>query len=74
MVAAAMRLRPSRLIIAGIDLYRHPDGKYPGATAEENRYDDIHHRDVDLAFIRMALDQFGGEVTILSDQLRSALA
>ena len=74
MIATAVLLRPSRLIIAGIDLYRHPDGKYPGATDEPNRYDDIHHRDVDLAFIRAALNQFGGDVTILSDQLRSALA
>ena len=74
MVAAAVLLRPSRLIIAGIDLYRHPDGKYPGAADEPNRYDDIHHRDVDLAFIRTALDQFGGDATILSEQLRSALA
>ena len=73
MVAAAVLLQPSRLIIAGIDLYLHPDGKYPGATAEPNQYDDIHHRDVDLAFIRTALGQFAGEATILSDQLRSAL-
>lgn len=74
MVAAAVLLQPSRLIIAGIDLYLHPDGKYPGAPGEPNRYDDIHHRDVDLAFIQAALDRFGGDVTILSEQLRSALA
>lgn len=74
MIAAAVLLRPSRLIIAGIDLYLHPDGKYPGIAAEPNRYDDIHHRDVDLAFIRAALGQFGGEVAILSEQLRAALA
>ena len=74
MVAAAVLLRPSRVIIAGIDLYLHPDGKYPGATDEPNRYDDIHHRDVDLAFIRAALDQFDGDATILSEQLRSVLA
>ena len=74
MVAAAVLLQPSRLIIAGIDLYLHPDGKYPGAAGEPNRYDDIHHRDVDLAFMQAALDRFGGDVTILSEQLRSALA
>jgi len=74
MVATAALLRPSHLIIAGIDLYLHPDGKYPGATDETNQYDDIHHRDVDLAFIRTALDQFGGDAKILSEQLRSALA
>lgn len=74
MVAAAVLLQPSRLIIAGIDLYRHPDGKYPGAPNEPNRYDDIHHRDVDLDVIRAALDQFSGNATILSEQLRCALA
>ena len=73
MVAAAVLLRPAQLTIAGIDLYLHPDGKYPGATAELNRYDDIHRRDVDLAFIRVALDHFDGHTTILSEQLRSAL-
>jgi hypothetical protein len=73
MVAAAVLLRPSHLIIAGIDLYRHPAGRYPGATLELNRYDDIHHRDTDLAFIRLALDRFGGDTTILSEPLRSAL-
>jgi hypothetical protein len=74
MVAAAVLLRPSRLIVAGIDLYLHPDGKYPGATVEPNRYDEIHHRDVDLAFIRAALSQFDGDVAILSEQLQRALS
>ncbi len=74
MVAAAVLLRPSRLIIAGIDLYRHPEGKYPGASDERNGYDEIHHRDIDLAFMRAALDRLGGVATILSEQLRSALA
>jgi hypothetical protein len=74
MVAAAVLLRPSRLIVAGIDLYLHPDGKYPGATGEPNRYDEIHHRDVDLAFIRAALGQFDGDAAILSEQLQRALS
>lgn len=74
MVAAAVLLRPSRLIVAGIDLYLHPDGKYPGSTAEPNRYDEIHHRDVDIAFIRAALGQFDGDIAILSEQLQRALS
>ena len=73
MVAAAVHLRPSRLAIAGIDLYQHPDGKYPGTAGETNDYDAIHHRDVDLAFIRAALNQFEGETEIFSRQLRTAL-
>ena len=74
MLAAAIQLRPSRLTIAGIDLYLHPHGKYADATDEANEYDAIHHRDVDLAFIRAALDGFDGEVDIRSQQLRAALA
>jgi hypothetical protein len=74
MLAAAIHLRPSRLMIAGIDLYLHPRGKYPGAAGEANEYDAIHHRDIDLAFIHAALDSFDGEVDILSQQLRNALA
>lgn len=74
MLAAAVHLRPSRLTIAGIDLYLHPLGKYPDATGEANEYDAIHHRDVDLAFIRAALEGFDGEVDIRSPQLRAALA
>lgn len=74
MLAAAIQLRPSRLMIAGIDLYLHPHGKYPGATGEVNEYEAIHHRDIDLAFIRAALDSFDGAVDIRSLQLRTALA
>lgn len=73
MLAAAVHLRPSRLTIAGIDLYLHPHGKYPDATGEANEYDAIHHRDVDLGFIRAALDGFDGKVDIRGPQLRSAL-
>jgi hypothetical protein len=73
MLAAAVQLQPSRLVIAGIDLYLHPDGKYPGSTNEANNYDPIHDRDTDLTFIRASLDQFDGEVDIQSMQLRSAL-
>ena len=73
MVAAAVQLRPKRLAIAGIDLYLHPDGKYPGSRDEPNSYDSIHDRDVDLDFIIAALRGFTGEVEILSPQLRSTL-
>lgn len=74
MLAAAIQLRPSRLIIAGIDLYLHPHGKYPGETDEPNQYDAIHDRNIDLGFIRAALDHFDGEVDIQSWPLQSALA
>lgn len=73
MVAAAAQLRPARLAIAGIDLYRHPAGKYPGEIAEANAYDAIHSRETDLAAIGLSLAHFQGEVTIIGDALRAAL-
>lgn len=73
MIGAATELRPDRLVIAGIDLYRHPAGKYPGSSGELNEYDAIHRREVDLDFIRAALDRFEGEVEILSEQLQTSL-
>jgi hypothetical protein len=74
MIAAAAQLQPRRLVIAGIDLYQHPAGKYPGEVAEANNYDSIHSRDNDLEVIALALAVFPGEVLVVGDQLRTALA
>lgn len=74
MIAAAIALAPRRIVIAGIDLYDHPSGKYPGMPDETNAYDDIHDRTVDLEVIRLALNSFAGEATILSEKLHQALA
>lgn len=73
MIAAAVQLRPANLTIAGIDLYRHPAGKYPGETAEANDYDAIHSRENDLEAIRLALSGYAGTLTLVGDQLRAAL-
>ncbi len=73
MIAAAAQLQPARLVIAGIDLYRHPAGKYPGAATEANDYDDIHSRENDLAAISAALAQYGGELVVIGDALRAAI-
>lgn len=74
MIAAAAQLHPARLVIAGIDLYQHPAGKYPGATAEANDYDAIHSRENDLAAIALALAQYGGEIVVIGEALRAAIA
>lgn len=74
MIAAAAQLQPRRLVIAGIDLYQHPAGKYPGEAVEANDYDAIHSRDNDLEAIALALAVFPGEVLVIGDQLRAALA
>jgi hypothetical protein len=73
MIAAAAQLNPARLAIAGIDLYQHPDGKYPGDSAETNDYDAIHSRDNDLTAIALALRLYPGELTVIGDALRGAL-
>ncbi len=74
MVAAAAALRPERLTIAGIDLFRHPDGRYPGDARSLNEYSRAHTRDVDLAIIDLALRDYPGELVIFGDTLRRALS
>jgi len=74
MIALAAKLRPRRIVIAGIDLYRHPKGKYPGAPDEAEGYTSQHSAAIDLALIGGALAGFDGTTEILSDNLREALA
>jgi hypothetical protein len=73
-VAAAVALAPERLVIAGVDLYRHPDGAYPGDPRAANRYAPPHRREVEVAIIAAALASFAGELTIVGEPLREALA
>lgn len=72
MIAVAAALKPRRLVIAGMDLYRHPQGRYPGSGAIEG-YARGHSADCDLSLISQALAGFAGEVEILSPNLRTAL-
>jgi hypothetical protein len=74
MIALSVALRPKRIVIAGIDLYRHPQGKYPGAPDDSEGYTSQHSAEIDLALIDYALADFSGEATILSENLRNALA
>jgi len=73
MIAAAAALNPDRLIIAGIDLYQHPEGRYPGDLVGTNAYSRAHTRQTDLDIMRLALAGYHGEVTILGDALQAAL-
>ena len=74
MVVAGVALQPKRLIIGGIDLFLHPDGRYPGDLRGSNQYAQTHLRIVDLAIIHRALQEYHGEVIILSDILRDSLS
>lgn len=74
MVAAAVALRPRRIIIGGIDLYQHPAGRYPGDRSTLDGYVRVHERSVEIAVIREALGRFAGAVEILSPILAAAIA
>jgi 3-deoxy-D-manno-octulosonic-acid transferase len=74
MVVAGAALHPKRLIIGGMDLFLHPDGRYAGDVRSHNQYAHAHSRETDLRIIHLALEGFRGEVIILSDILRESLA
>jgi len=73
MVATAAALRPLHLVIAGIDLYSHPAGRYPGGSDAHDGYNRVHDRDVEIEMIRQALAGFAGELVLLSPILAAAL-
>ena len=73
MVALAAALEPECIVIAGIDLYQHPQGRYPGDAEAIGGYSREHSAEIDLSLIRAALADFAGEKIILSDNLRRAL-
>ena len=69
MIAAAVALQPDRLVIAGVDLFQHPEGSYPGDKSTANAYTPAHTLDKELAFMLFQLDQFNGEIVIIGDAL-----
>ncbi len=71
MLAVAVALQPSRLIVAGIDLFQHRDGPYPGDKSTPNDYSPGHSRDTELTFLLTLLSNYRGELVILGDVLRS---
>jgi hypothetical protein len=70
MMAVAVALQPARLIVAGIDLFQHQAGSYPGDSATPNAYSPGHSRDTELAFLLKVLSNYRGELVILSEALR----
>jgi hypothetical protein len=72
-IVTAAALAPERLIIGGMDLFRHPDGRYPGEGRSRNEYATAHQLETELAIIDLALRDFRGEVVILSGILRDHL-
>ena len=70
MLATAVALQPRRLVIAGIDLFSHPAGSYPGDTTTPNAYTPGHDAESELALLLEALRRYKGKLTILSPALR----
>lgn len=67
MLACAIALSPDELIIAGMDMFRHPEGAYAGDAPEINAYTPSHSFETDAAFIRHCLAQYRGTVLSYSD-------
>jgi hypothetical protein len=74
MVATAVGIRPKKIIIAGMDLYENPAGRYPGDPIGDNNYPQMHSREVEVRALRSVLANFSGETCILSEPLRKALS
>jgi 3-Deoxy-D-manno-octulosonic-acid transferase (kdotransferase) len=73
MVATAVALAPRRLVIAGIDLFEHPAGAYPGDSATPNAYLLMHDRETELDILAGALRAFAGDLVVLWAPLARAL-
>lgn len=69
MLAAAISLQPKKLIVAGIDLFQHPGGAYPGDAATPNEFSPAHALDAELDFLLELFDSYRGELVIVSDVL-----
>lgn len=72
MIAAAVALAPRRLVVAGIDLFQHPDGSYPGDRETPNAFSPAHTRAAELAFLLALFERFRGELVIHGEVLAAA--
>jgi hypothetical protein len=71
MLAVAIALKPEKLVVAGIDLFQHPDGSYPGDVSTPNAYSPGHSRETELNCILRLFSEFRGEIVIVGDILRT---
>lgn len=73
MIALAATLNPQRIVIAGMDLYKHAEGRYPGDPLAVDGYSRDHDREWDVEFICRSLARYEGETIIISDGLREVI-
>jgi hypothetical protein len=72
MLTYAIALKPEKLVVAGIDLFQHPEGSYPGDVSTPNAYSPGHSRETELDYILQLFSEFRGEIVIVGEILRSA--
>jgi len=72
MLATAVALAPDKIIVAGIDLFQHPAGSYPGNSTVPNSYSPGHNRDYELEFMMKIFSAYRGEIVIVGDILKKA--
>lgn len=73
MLAMAIALQPRRLIVAGMDMFSHPEGAYADGAKDTNAYTPSHSYETDSAFILGSLRHFHGQLVSYSAAF-SALA
>ena len=69
MVSVAVDLQPEKLIIAGIDMFQHAQGTYPGDESTPNDFAPAHSFNRDRAHVMNSLERYNGELVIISDVL-----
>lgn len=71
MLATAVALCPERIVVAGMDLFRHRGGAYPGDTSTPNAYTARHEADLEERVLLETLRAYRGEVVIIGEILRA---
>ncbi len=71
MLATAVALRPARIVVAGMDLFRHQSGAYPGDESTANAYTSRHDADVEQRLLLETLAAHRGDVEVIGDVLET---
>lgn len=72
MLAVAAALKPRRLVVAGIDMFSHPAGAYPGDAATPNAFAPAHDPQAERDFLLSLFEAYEGELVIVGEVLRAA--
>ncbi|MGI9484024.1 MAG: hypothetical protein ACR2OR_16875 [Hyphomicrobiales bacterium] len=69
LLAAAVAMQPGKLVIAGMDMFAESESVGAGPSGAQNGYTPAHGFDYDLKCILAALEEFNGELDIVSEAL-----